>query len=118
MDIYIATCALTPHLVRGVLMRDFPDIFGHRALTSPKCSLFFIQSYLIASVTVLTLAYNLVKYFDPEPLQRIPAHVEYFYPKTGAFLGSYYLLLLVSRWMESDSHVLYEQVRSSSTSRW
>jgi hypothetical protein len=43
-------------------------------------------------------------------LRAYAPHVEYYHPRMGGFILFYYFFLLFSRWAESDSHVLYEQL--------
>lgn len=62
------------------------------------------------------LAITVCDYFDPDALLReFAAHREYYFPTTAYSILGYYFFLLFSRWAESDSHVLYEQVWACNT---
>lgn len=87
---------------------DYPHGGWIPEVTQLKHSL---PAYLLCTSVILSLAIFVSDYFDPIVANRENiAHQDYSYPIIGYSIFGYYCFLLVSRWIESDSHVLYEQV--------
>ena len=78
---------------------------------SPNFIRLLPQNSVVAIAVGTVVSIWMVNQVEPAPGDRaFAAHAEYYHPAVAAGVLAYYVLLCASRWLESDSHVLYEML--------